>query len=224
MTASLKILLPYYTASCLLLVAFGLFKLLYFLPFAHNLIEAMIRKLSTIEMQKEDYWNGLFGWKMFNTYQKLILRELQREAYLNRQTPNPLLASVDGNTTHRLLDWARGSRPLVVNFGSCTCPVFMARLQQFGEMVEEFSNIADFLTIYIEEAHPIDEWRFKVNNYCGQHAKFTPHVIYRTNLSFVGHFGTILKTKRRCSVRLTLGCYCEQVFVQSGNLRAKVRS
>ncbi|XP_031573548.1 type I iodothyronine deiodinase-like [Actinia tenebrosa] len=169
MTTSLKILLPYYTASCLLLIAFGLFKLLYFLPFAHSLIEVMISKLSTIDMKKEDYWKGLFGWKMYSTYQKVVLRELQREAYLNRQTPNPLLTSVDGNTTHRLLDMARGSRPLVVNFGSCTCPVFMERLQQFGEIVEEFSPIADFLTVYIEEAHPTDEWKLKNTPEIPQH-------------------------------------------------------
>jgi hypothetical protein len=85
-----------------------------------------------------------------------------KEAEKGRPTPNPSLVSLDGSKYFQLLDFARGSRPLVVNFGSCTCPVFMERLQQFGEIVEEFSSVADFLTIYIEEAHPTDEWKLKV--------------------------------------------------------------
>lgn len=114
-------------------------------------------------MEKEDYWKSLFGMKMFKSYQKIILRELQKEAYTGQKSPNPVLFSVDGSTTSKLLDWTRGDRPLVVNFGSYTCPVFMARLREFGEIVDKFSNVADFVTIYIEEAHPIDEWSLKVN-------------------------------------------------------------
>ena len=34
----------------------------------------------------------------------------------------------------------------------------------FVELVKEFQSVADFLTIYIEEAHPTDEWAFH-NNY-----------------------------------------------------------
>lgn len=114
-------------------------------------------------MQKENYWKSLFGMQMFKSYQKIILRQLEKEAYVGRKTPNPLLFSADGSATHRLLDRAHGDRPMVVNFGSCTCPVFMARLKEFGEIVERFGDVADFVTVYIEEAHPTDEWSFKVS-------------------------------------------------------------
>uniref|UniRef100_A0A3Q4BRZ8 Iodothyronine deiodinase n=1 Tax=Mola mola TaxID=94237 RepID=A0A3Q4BRZ8_MOLML len=43
----------------------------------------------------------------------------------------------------RLLDFESSDRPLVVNFGS---------------LVEDFSDVADFLLVYIDEAHPSDGW------------------------------------------------------------------
>ncbi|KXJ22422.1 type I iodothyronine deiodinase [Exaiptasia diaphana] len=164
MATQLKVLLPYYLASCILLIAFGIFKVIHLLPFTDKAIEKLVKILATIEMDKEDYWKTLFGMKMFKTYQKIILRELQKEAQTGQKSPNPLLVSVDGSTTYKLLDWTCGDRPLVVNFGSCTCPVFMIRLCEFGEIVDRFSNVADFLTIYIEEAHPMDEWSLKNNH------------------------------------------------------------
>uniref|UniRef100_A0A8W4FB78 Iodothyronine deiodinase n=1 Tax=Sus scrofa TaxID=9823 RepID=A0A8W4FB78_PIG len=52
--------------------------------------------------------------------------------------------TVDGAECH-LLDFANPERPLVVNFA-------------FSKLVEEFSSVADFLLVYIDEAHPSDGW------------------------------------------------------------------
>uniref|UniRef100_A0A9L0T7I7 Iodothyronine deiodinase n=2 Tax=Equus TaxID=9789 RepID=A0A9L0T7I7_HORSE len=52
--------------------------------------------------------------------------------------------TVDGTECH-LLDFASSERPLVVNFA-------------FSKLVEEFSSVADFLLVYIDEAHPSDGW------------------------------------------------------------------
>ncbi|KAK6179947.1 hypothetical protein SNE40_012192 [Patella caerulea] len=35
----------------------------------------------------------------------------------------------------------------------------MVELRKFNELVRDFTKDVDFLTIYIEEAHPIDGWR-----------------------------------------------------------------
>ncbi|KAH1170841.1 hypothetical protein KIL84_006459 [Mauremys mutica] len=46
-------------------------------------------------------------------------------------------------TKCHLLDFANSERPL---------------LSAFGKLVEEFSGVADFLLVYIDEAHPSDGW------------------------------------------------------------------
>ena len=55
---------------------------------------------------------------------------------------------------------------LVANFCSWTCPVFRARVKEFLNLgiVREFSDVADFLTVYVEEAHPSDGWAFEVSS------------------------------------------------------------
>ena len=39
----------------------------------------------------------------------------------------------------------------------------MAKLGQFGEMTAKFSSLADFVTVYISEAHPSEEANFTGN-------------------------------------------------------------
>ncbi|XDA78722.1 hypothetical protein R6Z07F_008810 [Ovis aries] len=51
--------------------------------------------------------------------------------------------TADGTECH-LLDFASPERPLV--------------LPAFSKLVEEFSSVADFLLVYIDEAHPSDGW------------------------------------------------------------------
>lgn len=58
----------------------------------------------------------------------------------------------------RLLDFESSDRPLVVNFGSASWPPFVNQLPVFRGLVENFSDVADFLLVYIDEAHPSDGW------------------------------------------------------------------
>ena len=46
----------------------------------------------------------------------------------------------------------------------------MTKLQQFNEIVRDFRDVADFVIIYVEEAHPSDGWAFKVRK------RFSPNV------------------------------------------------
>lgn len=57
-----------------------------------------------------------------------------------------------------LLDFESSDRPLVVNFGSATWPPFISHLPAFRQLVEDFSDVANFLLVYIDEAHPSDGW------------------------------------------------------------------
>uniref|UniRef100_A0A8C6NZU5 Iodothyronine deiodinase n=1 Tax=Nothobranchius furzeri TaxID=105023 RepID=A0A8C6NZU5_NOTFU len=58
-------------------------------------------------------------------------------------TPVPPASRIQTLDECRLLDFESSDRPLVVNFGS---------------LVEDFSDVADFLLVYIDEAHPSDGW------------------------------------------------------------------
>ncbi|KAJ7325700.1 thyroxine 5'-deiodinase [Desmophyllum pertusum] len=119
--------------------------------------------MSSIALPPDMYLHSLFTWNMFKSVRTSIMLELQISARIDHTAPNPSLVSTDGLSYRRLLSFCRGNRPLVVNFCSWTCPVFRARVGEFLSVVQEFSDVADFLTIYIEEAHPSNGWAFENN-------------------------------------------------------------
>lgn len=156
-------LLVYYASSAVLLVAFLTLRLLQFFPRSQWLIFEMMNKIATIQMPRENYRHSLFTWPMFTSMRSSILRELQKSASRGKPAPDSQLVSVDGKSRCRLLEFSRRNRPLVVNFCSWTCPVFRTRVDEFLSIAREFSDVADFLAVYIEEAHPSDGWAFKVS-------------------------------------------------------------
>ena len=112
----------------------------------------------------EDFWQSWCSWNMLRIVVNQELTELKKTARLGLPAPNCKLVSTDGKEK-RLLDFARGNRPLVLNFGSCSWPPFFIRLQNdFTKVVREFGDVADFLVVYISEAHPSDGWRWNVSD------------------------------------------------------------
>lgn len=81
-----------------------------------------------------------------------------KAARLGQVAPNTEVVQLEDQRRSRILDYAQDKRPLILNFGSCTWPPFMARLKAFQEVVRENADIADSLVVYIEEAHPSDGW------------------------------------------------------------------
>lgn len=115
------------------------------------------------------YWDSLFTWKMFQNVYHCLLADINKRVKPNGKAYNSPVVSIHGNRYHRLLDFAKGSRPLVLNFGSSTCPVFMEMLKRYRQLKDQFSDIADFAVVYIEEAHPVDGWAFKGTNEIPMH-------------------------------------------------------
>jgi len=52
----------------------------------------------------------------------------------------------------------------------------MAKLGKFGEMTAKFSSLADFVTVYITEAHPSEEANFTGNIDIAEHKNFEERV------------------------------------------------
>lgn len=159
---SMSVAVPYYTASLALLLAFAILRFLFCTLLFRKFVVRLFIKFAGAELSKEVFGDSLFGWEMYKAVTATLMTDLQKKAKRGLEAPNPPLFSADGQSRSHLLDFARESRPLVVNFGSCTCPVFMERLREFNDVMTEFSDIADFLVIYISEAHPTDGWAFKV--------------------------------------------------------------
>lgn len=90
------------------------------------------------------------------------LYEVFREADLYQDAPNGDVIKADLSKT-RLLEYQKKDRPLVLNFGSCTWPPFIKKLEHFKDLIARFGHVADFLIVYIAEAHPSDGWKFKNN-------------------------------------------------------------
>lgn len=159
---SVSVALPFYTASLALLLAFAILRFLFCTLVFRKLVVKLFIKFAGCQISQEVYGNSLFGWEMYKAVTETLMIDLQKKAKPGKEAPNPSLVSTDGQSRLHLLDFAKESRPLVVNFGSCTCPVFMKRLREFGEIMADFGDVADFLVIYISEAHPTDGWAFKV--------------------------------------------------------------
>lgn len=65
----------------------------------------------------QDFWDDYGSNKMLAAVLKIVFGDIKKTARLGYPAPNCRLVSTDGKEC-RLLDFARGSRPLVVNFGS----------------------------------------------------------------------------------------------------------
>ncbi|KAK3727541.1 hypothetical protein QZH41_018643 [Actinostola sp. cb2023] len=153
--------------SCMylsLVVVFLVGTVLKRLQFLRSSIIKAFDAIAGERLPPEVYWNTLFGAEMFKHVWHSVELDATKRVHPERKALNSPVVSLEDGRYHYLLDYAQNQRPLVVNFGSSTCPVFMKRLEKYTELVAEFKDVADFVIVYIEEAHPQDGWAFENNN------------------------------------------------------------
>lgn len=68
------------------------------------------------------------------------------------------------NTNSVNLSHLKG-KPVVLIFGSCTCPPFVATLPSTERLFATYKGRAHFYIIYIREAHPTDKWTVPNNRF-----------------------------------------------------------
>jgi thiol-disulfide isomerase/thioredoxin len=81
---------------------------------------------------------------------------------LNAPAPDFQLKTHDGKRTIRLSE-LRGSKPVVLVFGNFTCGPFRAMYPLVEDLKERYQDEAEFLAVYVREAHPSDGWRMGSN-------------------------------------------------------------
>lgn len=87
--------------------------------------------------------------------------------------PEFTLYDLDGNAVE--LSSLIGVKPIVLRFGSHSCPVYRYRRFSMEGVIEDYDDRVHFLTIYTREAHPVDskspyaegEWDFWLNRVLG---------------------------------------------------------
>lgn len=84
---------------------------------------------------------------------------------LGDSAPDFELTTVTGQTI-RLSDRI-GKRPVVLVFGNYTCGPFRGQAGNLKDLHEKYSLEADFLMIYVREAHPTDGWHGNGNRRSG---------------------------------------------------------
>lgn len=66
--------------------------------------------------------------------------------------PNFRLETLDGKTVE--LSQFKGKKPVVIEFGSYTCPVFRNQHRSMERLYQKYGDEAEFLLVYTVEAHP----------------------------------------------------------------------
>jgi len=115
---------------------------------------------------------GMFAGDM--PKQKMLIRglitgelgSLHEGPAVGEKAPNFSLSTHDGARKVSLAQ-VIGDKPVVLVFGNFTCPPFRAMYQGVEEVSKRFRHQAEFLAVYVREAHPVDGWCMASNDRVG---------------------------------------------------------
>ncbi|MFO0890164.1 MAG: deiodinase family protein [Isosphaeraceae bacterium] len=91
---------------------------------------------------------------------------LQPGPKLDETAPDFTLRSVDGKSEVTLSKQV-GPRPIVLIFGNFTCGPFRSHAGNFEKLHRRYGDRANFLMVYVREAHPTDGWKMESNDRLG---------------------------------------------------------
>jgi len=81
---------------------------------------------------------------------------------VNAPAPDFQLKTHDGKQTIRLSELG-GPKPIVLVFGNFTCGPFRSMYPLVDDLKQRYQDEAEFLAVYVREAHPSDGWRMGSN-------------------------------------------------------------
>jgi hypothetical protein len=104
--------------------------------------------------------------------------------------PSVTVVALETTAAGPISDWF-GIRPVVLVFGSYTSPVFRQAVPRLETLAEQFQDRAQFLAVYIREAHAEGEWQVAANRQQGIVYRQPETLDERLRIAgdFVDHFG-----------------------------------
>ena len=187
-------------------------------PVRKKLDEYIITAMDETSTNKHDNENIFLTLDFVKAFIRLRYLDIFKEAFKGYKAPNPKLLSIDGSAEMYLLDVQKQGRPLVLNFGSCTWPPFVEKLARFNEIIAEFCDAADFLLIYIEEAHPTDGWSFKNNFDIKTHRSIGDRLMAAKKLSKLDPHCPIMVDKMDDNANKLYGALFERLYIVLDNI------
>jgi len=91
---------------------------------------------------------------------------LQPGPRLDESAPDFTLKTTDGKADV-LLSKLIGPKPLVLVFGNFTCGPFRSQSGNIDKLHRRYKDRANFVMVYVREAHPTDGWRMESNDRFG---------------------------------------------------------
>ncbi|MFO0967272.1 MAG: deiodinase family protein [Gemmataceae bacterium] len=89
---------------------------------------------------------------------------------LNDPAPNFTLKTADGKESIELASLI-GKKPVVLALGNFTCSPYRATYAEVDGLHARYKKDANFLMVYVREAHPTDGWKMEVNERVGVSVK-----------------------------------------------------
>jgi thiol-disulfide isomerase/thioredoxin len=91
---------------------------------------------------------------------------LQPGPRLDDSAPDFTLKTNDGKA-EMTLSKLIGPKPVVLVFGSFTCGPFRSQAGNVEKLYRRYKDRANFVMVYVREAHPTDGWRMESNDHLG---------------------------------------------------------
>jgi hypothetical protein len=91
---------------------------------------------------------------------------LQAGPKLNAVAPDFTLKTVDGDKEITLSNLV-GEKPVVLIFGNFTCGPFCSQSGNVEKLYRRYKDRANFVMVYVREAHPKDGWSMESNDRIG---------------------------------------------------------
>lgn len=105
------------------------------------------------EPSPEKLLRGLFNGELGSIYQGPKVGD---------DAPDFTLTTQDGSQTISLHE-QHANKPLVLVFGNFTCGPYRRTYPEIEDIHQRFKDVANFLAIYVREAHPDDGWKMQSN-------------------------------------------------------------